>query len=173
MEKEYNGTEADSSPPFRKGSSQLLDKCPHCGSNHVEYITRVTGFFSKIGSWNKGKLAELRDRRSAIEANRKMINDVAGLNLEDEKTKRIELFWKKSCPRCPEAKAIARKLEEKGYSVDYYNIETTEGLAEASLHMVLATPTMVLVDGNDEEIVAWRGIAPSVSEVESAISENY
>ncbi|GBE55465.1 hypothetical protein BMS3Bbin15_01639 [archaeon BMS3Bbin15] len=26
MEKEYNGTEADSSPPLRKGSSQLLDK---------------------------------------------------------------------------------------------------------------------------------------------------
>ncbi|HDL14975.1 MAG TPA: hypothetical protein ENH28_02280 [Euryarchaeota archaeon] len=26
MEKEYNGIEADSSPPLRKGSSQLLDK---------------------------------------------------------------------------------------------------------------------------------------------------
>jgi ribonucleoside-triphosphate reductase len=25
-------------------------------------MTRVTGFFSKVGSWNKGKLAELKDR---------------------------------------------------------------------------------------------------------------
>jgi ribonucleoside-triphosphate reductase len=25
-------------------------------------MTRVTGFFSKVGSWNKGKLAERRDR---------------------------------------------------------------------------------------------------------------
>ncbi len=147
----------------------LSNKCPHCGSNHVEYITRVTGFFSKVGSWNKGKLAELRDRRSAIEANRTLFSDVAGLNLEGEKTKRIKLFWKNSCPRCPMAKAIARKLEEKGYSVDYYDIETTEGLAEASLHMVMATPTMVLVDGNDEEIAAWRGTTPGLSEVEEAI----
>ncbi|HDH53616.1 MAG TPA: hypothetical protein ENH24_03935 [Nitrospirae bacterium] len=147
----------------------LSNKCPYCGSNHVEYITRVTGFFSKIGSWNKGKIAELRDRRSAIETNRKMLSDVAGLSLEDEKTKRIKLFWKNSCPRCPEAKAIAKKLAEKCYSVDYYNIETTEGLAEASLHMVLATPTMVLVDENDEEIAAWRGITPGLSEVEEAL----
>ena len=150
----------------------LSNKCPHCGSNHVEYITRVTGFFSKVGSWNKGKIAELRDRRTAIEANRAMMSDVTGFNLEDAKTKRIKLFWKDSCPRCPEAKAIARKLAEKGYEVDYYNIETTEGLAEASLHMVLATPTMVLVDGSDEEIAVWRGTTPGFSEVEGVISEN-
>ncbi len=150
----------------------LSNKCPHCGSNHVEYITRVTGFFSKIGSWNKGKIAELRDRRSAIEANRTMLSDVVGFSLEAQKTKKIKLFWKNSCPRCPEAKALAGKLAEKGYSVDYYNIETTEGLAEASLHGVLATPTMVLVDGNDEEIAAWRGATPGFSEVEGAIAEN-
>ena len=29
----------------------------------VEQITRVTGFFSKVSSWNAGKLAELKDRR--------------------------------------------------------------------------------------------------------------
>ena len=29
---------------------------------NVEHITRVTGFFSKVGSWNKGKLGELKDR---------------------------------------------------------------------------------------------------------------
>ncbi len=147
----------------------LSNKCPHCGSNHVEYITRVTGFFSKIGSWNKGKIAELRDRRSAIEANRKILSDVAGSYPEAQKTKKIKLFWKNSCPRCPVAKAIARKLEEKGYTVDYYNIETMEGLAEASLHMVLATPTMILVDGNDEEIAAWRGTTPGLSEVEKMV----
>ncbi len=91
---------------------------------------------------------------------------------EDEKTKKIKLFWKNSCPRCPVAKAIARKLEEKGYTVDYYNIETTEGLAEASLHRVLVTPTMILVDGNDEEIDVWRGTTPCLSEIEGVIAEN-
>lgn len=29
---------------------------------NVENITRVTGFFSKVSSWNKGKTGELNDR---------------------------------------------------------------------------------------------------------------
>ena len=29
---------------------------------NVENITRVTGFFSKVGAWNKGKTGELNDR---------------------------------------------------------------------------------------------------------------
>jgi len=41
----------------------LFDACPYCGSEDIEGITRVTGFFSKISSWNKGKIGELRDRR--------------------------------------------------------------------------------------------------------------
>ncbi len=36
--------------------------CTHQGK-HVEQITRVTGYFSKVKNWNKGKLAELKDRR--------------------------------------------------------------------------------------------------------------
>jgi hypothetical protein len=28
----------------------------------VEHITRVTGFFSKVSSWNKGKRGELKER---------------------------------------------------------------------------------------------------------------
>jgi len=44
----------------------LKDTCPSCGSPDVEGITRVTGFFSKIRGWNKGKLGELRDRTRNI-----------------------------------------------------------------------------------------------------------
>ena len=33
----------------------------HQGRN-VEHITRVTGYFSKVSGWNKGKVAELIDR---------------------------------------------------------------------------------------------------------------
>jgi len=28
----------------------------------VDGITRITGYFTKISSWNKGKLGELHDR---------------------------------------------------------------------------------------------------------------
>jgi len=40
----------------------LLDECPDCGSTELEGITRITGYFTKLSSWNKGKLGELRDR---------------------------------------------------------------------------------------------------------------
>ena len=40
----------------------LKDHCPHCGSDQVEGITRITGYFTKVSSWNKGKRGELNDR---------------------------------------------------------------------------------------------------------------
>jgi anaerobic ribonucleoside-triphosphate reductase len=40
----------------------LTDNCVYCGSTQIEGITRITGYFTKISSWNKGKLGELRDR---------------------------------------------------------------------------------------------------------------
>jgi len=42
---------------------ELVDllKQTHHGKN-VEWISRVTGYFSKINSWNKGKKEEFKDR---------------------------------------------------------------------------------------------------------------
>ncbi|MDI6689557.1 MAG: anaerobic ribonucleoside-triphosphate reductase [Actinomycetota bacterium] len=40
----------------------LLDSCIYCGSEDVEGITRITGYFSRTTRWNKGKLGELKDR---------------------------------------------------------------------------------------------------------------
>ncbi len=41
----------------------LFDHCPFCHSDEVEGVSKITGYFSKISSWNKGKRAELRDRK--------------------------------------------------------------------------------------------------------------
>lgn len=40
----------------------LKDKCSYCSSDDIEGITRITGYFSRIAGWNKGKLGELKDR---------------------------------------------------------------------------------------------------------------
>jgi ribonucleoside-triphosphate reductase len=37
-------------------------KCEHCGSNNIDVVTRVTGYFSKSSMWNKGKIGELKRR---------------------------------------------------------------------------------------------------------------
>jgi len=43
-------------------SRGLHSSCTYCGAEDVDGITRITGYFTKLSSWNKGKLGELRDR---------------------------------------------------------------------------------------------------------------
>ena len=45
-----------------KTARGLRHQCPHCSSENVDHITRVTGYFTKVSGWNKGKKAELKDR---------------------------------------------------------------------------------------------------------------
>ena len=46
-----------------KTAPGLNENCIYCGSNDVEGIARLTKYLSKVSSWNKGKLAELKDRK--------------------------------------------------------------------------------------------------------------
>jgi ribonucleoside-triphosphate reductase (formate) len=43
-------------------SRGLSEACPRCDSEDVDGITRITGYFTKVSSWNKGKRGELKDR---------------------------------------------------------------------------------------------------------------
>ena len=45
---------------------ELQTSCPECGSDNVYAITRVTGYFSKTSMWNKGKIADLKDRERNV-----------------------------------------------------------------------------------------------------------
>jgi len=44
-------------------ASGLLDKCPKCGSENVEHLSRITGYLQPVDGWNKGKQQELLDRK--------------------------------------------------------------------------------------------------------------
>ncbi len=48
-------------------SRGLHDSCLYCKSTEVEQITRITGYFTKLSSWNKGKIGELKDRLRNVE----------------------------------------------------------------------------------------------------------
>ena len=45
----------------------IQDTCSYCGSMDVDGITRITGYFTKVSSWNKGKLGELKDRHRNVQ----------------------------------------------------------------------------------------------------------
>jgi len=71
VEKTFRWTQNDQvafSPEFTtcrtcgRTARGLRETCLYCQSTDVEGITRITGYFTKLSAWNKGKLGELRDR---------------------------------------------------------------------------------------------------------------
>ncbi len=46
----------------RRTSRGIQEACPLCGSDDVYAITRIVGYFSKVPTWNQGKIAELKER---------------------------------------------------------------------------------------------------------------
>ena len=44
-------------------SGGLEDKCPSCGSDDVDHISRITGYLQAVSGWNSAKRQELKDRK--------------------------------------------------------------------------------------------------------------
>ncbi len=81
----------------------------------------------------------------------------------------VKIFYKDDCPMCPMAKKLKDNLREMNISVDDYNVGTTDGLAEATFYSVMALPTIVVEDDNENSVGEWRGNVPHIDEVLSAV----
>jgi glutaredoxin len=84
--------------------------------------------------------------------------------------KMVKIFTSDTCPKCPQAKELSRKLEDESFAVQLYDVGTADGLAEAALNRVLATPSILVVDAETETVIRdWRGILPPEGEVLHAL----
>ncbi len=81
----------------------------------------------------------------------------------------IKIFTKAKCPKCPAAKEIGMALRKEGVQVTHYDLDTIDGLAEASFHSILSTPSIIIEDENEKEIVSWKGLVPTLQEVKRYI----
>lgn len=79
---------------------------------------------------------------------------------------KIKLFWKENCPKCPAAKMLVEQFEE----VESYNVEDSEGLAEAAFYGIMSTPSIVIADEVGKEIVSWRSDVPDLEDVKKWLS---
>ena len=77
----------------------------------------------------------------------------------------IKIFTKARCPKCPAVKEIGKELKREGVPVLNYDLDTIDGLAEASFYSILSTPSLVIEDEEEKEVVSWRGVAPTLQEV--------
>jgi hypothetical protein len=64
----------------------------------------------------------------------------------------IKIFTKAKCPKCPAVKEIGKELRK-------------EGLPEASFYSIRSTPSIVIEDGEEREVISWRGVVPTLQEV--------
>lgn len=81
----------------------------------------------------------------------------------------IKLFWKQDCPKCPAAKSVSNGLKSEGFEIVDYNLDTADGLAEGAYHGVLSTPTLLVIDENDKEVLQWRGDVPTLEEIRAVL----
>lgn len=77
----------------------------------------------------------------------------------------IKIFTKEGCPKCPPAKELAQELKDKGENVEVYSLDDPDGLAEASMYDVMATPSIIVTDSEGGEIKSFRGETPRVEDV--------
>ncbi len=82
----------------------------------------------------------------------------------------VKIFLKGNCPKCPAAKEIGRALKKEGISVIHYDLDTLEGLAEASFYSILATPSFIIEDEEEREVAGWRGVIPTLEELKQHLS---
>jgi len=81
----------------------------------------------------------------------------------------VKIFWQGKCPKCSPAKEVGKELDEKGIAVEYHDIQSIDGMSEALYYNILASPSVVIADG-DDEIASWRGSVPTVEEILGAIN---
>ncbi|UCD71605.1 MAG: thioredoxin family protein [Syntrophobacterales bacterium] len=84
----------------------------------------------------------------------------------------VKIFTKRQCPKCSATKEVGNHLRMGGVRVIDYDLGTIEGLAEAAFYGVMATPTIIVEDENDNELAAWRGTVPTPQEVDEMLRAN-
>jgi len=77
----------------------------------------------------------------------------------------IKIFTKAKCPKCHAVKEIGTKLKKEGVPVLDYDLDTIDGLAEASFYSILSTPSLVVEDEEEREVMSWRGVVPTLQQV--------
>ena len=77
----------------------------------------------------------------------------------------VKIFIKAKCPKCPAVKEIGMNLKEEGVPVYHYDLDTIDGLAEASYYSILSTPSIIIEDEQEREVIGWRGVVPTLQEV--------
>ena len=83
---------------------------------------------------------------------------------------KVKIFWQDSCPNCPPAKELGKRLAAEGVDVEFHNVKDADGLTEDVLHGLMATPSVLVLADDGTEKAVWRGSTPKLEEVKAALT---
>ena len=63
----------------------------------------------------------------------------------------VKIFWKPDCAKCPDAKKLGQELENENIDVKYFDISDVNGLTEAVMYDIMATPSIIITDKDNKE----------------------
>jgi glutaredoxin len=81
---------------------------------------------------------------------------------------KVKFFYKNDCPKCPAAKELVQQLN---CEVEMHSLDETDGLAEAAFYNVMSTPSIIISNAEEKEVVAFRGEVPSRAELEKWLKQ--
>ena len=82
---------------------------------------------------------------------------------------KVKVFVKDGCHKCPSAKEVGAVLKKEGLEVLYYNMDTVDGLAEASYYGILSTPTLIVEDRDENTLADFRGVVPTPQQIKDVL----
>ncbi len=142
----------------------------------TEVYARIVGYYRSVRNWNKGKRDEYDLRKQFVWNSDENASKTEATCLKNDATSRksieslnstsdifYEYLSRRTCPNCQPVKNFLDTLEVSGKNID---VDTEEGLEHAAKMGVLAAPTVIVYDNNNNEIAR----AHSVSELTKLFS---
>jgi len=121
----------------------------------TEIYTRIVGYYRSLANWNAGKREEYDHRQTFAEDATRIKAALAKAEARfpevktEGKAASYVVFVKDSCPNCPAMKA---KLPTLGFEGKSFDVAGDEGFQAAVDWNVTATPTLVLLDCEGNEL---------------------
>ena len=156
---------------LEKRLANLKDELDHVEGTQTEVYSRIVGYYRSVRNWNAGKREEYGQRRAfampaaafsspAVDkatqtAKAASVPGAIERGAVDARRSGILVFTKKACPNCPPVKDY---IVRAGLPAVFVDVDGEDGLALARRHGVLATPTVVGLDGEGRESFRAYGL---------------
>ena len=149
----------------------------------TEVYTRIVGYYRSVRNWNKGKRDEYNQRKLFTQPDKTSLKEAVktavstasseessqplfpALSDGEAKPSDYIYFYRTTCPNCPPVKKWLEGSSLQGIAI---NVDEKEGFEEAGKYQIYSSPTVVLLDGEGNEI-SRAGSVKALEEIAAAI----